>query len=185
MVYPYIDLRTAGLVVGMLLMVAHLIGLLHADLVKKWLAAFPRSRAMAILVLGIAAVWAFGLVSTMDLGEFTPYRRMLVVVVPASYFLSLKFADEFLSVRALGMVLLLAAEVPLEAAFLHPETSRLFLVALAYAWVILGLFWVGMPYLMRDQIQWVLRRKNRYVALCAAGLLYGLLLVSVSLTQHR
>lgn len=185
MVYPYFELWTVGLLIGAGLVLAHLIGLLHGETVRTWLESFPRSRPMAIFLTTIVSIWAFGLVSKMDLGEFTPYRRLFMVLVPVSYLLSLKFMDEFLAVRALGMLLLLAAEIPLEAAFLRPEKSRLLLVVLAYVWVISGLFWVGMPYLLRDQIQWVLRGKPRFKLLCAAGLIYGLVLVSVSLTQHR
>ncbi|MEZ5328982.1 MAG: hypothetical protein R3F19_28385 [Verrucomicrobiales bacterium] len=33
--------------------------------------------------------------------------------------------------------------------------TRLLLPLLAYAWIIIGLFWVGMPYVLRDQIAWV------------------------------
>lgn len=178
MVYPNIDLSTVGWVVGVVLVVAHLIGLLHAQGTKKWLSALPRSRSMAVVFLTIVSVWAFWLVATMDLGEFSPYRQLLKVLVPAAYFLSLKFMDEFLAVRALGMLLLLAAEPVLEAAFLKPQLSKLLLVCLAYAWVTLGLFWVGMPYLMRDQIQWLLRGHGRYRALCVAGLLYGVAVLS-------
>lgn len=185
MVYPFISLRTAGLLVGFLLIVVHLIGLVHSEGVKQWLRWFPRSRSMAILLLGVVTLWSFILVATMDLGEFTPHRNLLMVLVPTAFFLSLKFMDEFLSVRALGMLMLLGAEPLLEAAFLQQPQGRLLLVVLAYVWVILGLFWVGMPYLMRDQIQWLLRGSLRFKALAAAGLLYGVAVLSWSLTLHR
>ena len=58
----------------------------------------------------IVSAWAFWLVATMDLGEFSKYRTLLKILVPAAWFLSLKFVDEFLAVRALGILLLLLAE---------------------------------------------------------------------------
>ena len=51
-----------------------------------------------------------------------------------------------------GILCLLAAEPLLEAAFLRPETSRLLVTMLAYLMIVVGLFWVTMPYLLRDQI---------------------------------
>lgn len=185
MVYPHIDLRTAGMVVGIFLILVHLLGLIHSEGAKQWLHWFPRSRAMAVVLLGAASIWSFILVATIDLGEFTPYRRALMIIVPVAFFLSLRFMDEFLSVRALGILMLLAAEPVLESAFLQEPQGRLLLVALAYVWVVLGLFWVGMPYLLRDQIQWLLRGRLRYHGLAVAGLLYGVVLLSWSLTLRH
>ena len=38
---------------------------------------------------------------------------------------------------------------------------------------VIGMFWVGMPYLMRDQIAWALKSKSRWLALSAGGIAYG------------
>jgi hypothetical protein len=185
MIYPSVDLRTAGLLVGVALLVLHAAGILHSETIQRWLQSFPRSRNAGMLLLTIAAVWSFVLIATMDLGEFTSFRKMLLIVIPAAYFLTLKFVPEFLAVRALGMILLLLAEPVLEAAFLRPETSRLLLVVLAYAWALLGMFYVGMPYVMRDQISWLLKPGNRWRTSCLAGLGYGAAVLIFALTQYR
>jgi hypothetical protein len=83
------------------------------------------------------------------------------------------YVPEFLAVRALGMVLLLAAEPLLESAVLRNEPSRLLLVVLAYVWAIAGLFLVGMPFLLRDAIQWV-STGNRWKPAAVAGVVWGL-----------
>src|SRR6266480_3049969 len=85
-----------------------------------------------------------------------------IVVLPIGYALVLRFVDEFLAVRALGILCLLAAEPLLEAAFFRYETSRLFLTALAYLLIVAGLFWVTMPYLLRDQINWSAKSNTRW-----------------------
>ena len=97
--------------------------------------------------------------------------------VPIAFVLTLMFVEEFLAVRALGMFTLLAAEPMLSAAFLRPETSRLLLVIFAYVWLTLGLFWVGMPYVLRDQIHWITKNRARFRALTLAGLVYGLVVL--------
>jgi len=51
----------------------------------------------------------------------------------------------------------------------------------AYVWVIAGLFYVGMPYLLRDAIQWVTADRNRLKLGALAGTLYGLALVVCAL----
>ena len=83
------------------------------------------------------------------------------------------------------MLALLAAEPLLEAAFMRHETSRLLLVLLAYVWIINGLFWVGMPWLMRDQIAWVTAKIQRYRAAVLAGALYSGALILCALFLWR
>jgi hypothetical protein len=50
-------------------------------------------------------------------------------------------------------------------------------VLLAYVWIINGLFWVGMPWLMRDQIGWLTAKTPRYRAAAWVGLLYSVALI--------
>jgi len=181
MLYP-ISLQVTGFIVGVLLILIHAYALLQPAVCQRALAGFPRSSLLGPALLSVAAIWTLVLIQQMDLGEFAPFRRILLIATLIAWGLSWKFVPEFLSVRALGMLLLLAAEPLLSAAFLHPETSRLLLVTLAYAWILLGLFWVGMPFLLRDQITWVSKTPNRWRAMAGAGLVYGVLILGFAFT---
>ncbi len=171
------SLRSVGLVVGIILLAIHLPALILPAKSKNWLVKFPRSKPLGVAILAVDALWAFWLVTTTDLGEFAWVRTYLQFGVPIAFVLTLIFVDEFLAVRALGMFALLAAEPMLSAAFLRPETARLLLVILAYVWLTLGLFWVGMPYLLRDQITWITKPGVRFRAAALAGVVYGLVLL--------
>jgi hypothetical protein len=148
---------------------------------QQWLRRFPRSKPAGALLLIADAVWALTLVATMDLGEFSNLRMMLLVVIIVSTFLTFRYVDEFLAVRALGIFMLLVAEPLIEAAFLKPEAGRLLLVALAYVLAILGMVWVGLPYVLRDQIDWLRKSKARWSAAALAGVVYGGLLTAFAL----
>jgi hypothetical protein len=144
---------------------------------KLWLKQMPRSRFLGNCLLAIDAAWTFWLVTNMDLGEFAQFRTWLQIGVPIVFILTIFFVDEFLSVRALGIMALLAAEPILSSAFLRPETARLLVVILAYVWLTLGLFWVGMPYLLRDQITWITKTGSRFKAVTVAGLTYAVVVL--------
>jgi len=184
MIYP-LSLGPVMVIVGLLLVLAHGWALLRPVEAKAWLRAFPRSRSYGLFLLAIAAIWAWLLILKIDLGEFTNWRPRLLILIPIAAFLSAKYADEFLAVRSLGMLALLAAEPVLEAAWLRPEFSRLFLVSLAYVWVLFAMFWIGMPYLLRDQIAWLQKGESRWRAAALAGVIYGAVLLISSLTLHR
>jgi hypothetical protein len=172
-----LNLHTVGLIVGLLLLIAHLTALVRPEETKQWLKKMPRSRFLGNCFLAVDAAWTFWLVSNMDLGEFSQFRSGLQIGVPIVFILTIFFVDEFLSVRALGIMALLAAEPILSSAFLRPETARLLVVILAYVWLTLGLFWVGMPYLLRDQIMWITKTGSRFKTVTVAGLMYAVVVL--------
>jgi hypothetical protein len=57
--------------------------------------------------------------------------------------------------------------------------SRLWLVSLVYGWIIAGLFFIGMPYLLRDAIALVTANQWRWKAASVAGIAYGFLLLGI------
>jgi len=87
-------------------------------------------------------------------------------------------------VRALGILCLLAAEPLLDAAFLRYETSRLLVTVFAYLLIVAGLFWVTMPYLLRDQINWSARSNFRWRSLHAIAFCYGAIILSFAVTRY-
>jgi hypothetical protein len=132
------------------------------------------------VLLSIDLVWSFWLVSTMEMGEFSAFRRPFLIILPIGFFLILRFVDEFLAVRALGILALLMAEPLLDAAFFRYESSRLVLTVLAYLLVVLGLTWVMVPYKLRDQIGWFSKTTGRWRGVTAFGFAYGATLIALA-----
>ncbi len=174
MIYHF-SLHAAGLVAGVLL--AGLSLLAFFSPARALLPRFPRSRTAGAALLTIDLVWSIWLLATMEMGEFSNFRRPLLIILPIGYFLVLKFVDEFLAVRALGILCLLAAEPLLDAAFLRPEMSRLLLTLFAYLLIVAGLCWVTIPYLLRDQISWSTRTAGAWRIVAGLGLVFGLALL--------
>jgi hypothetical protein len=145
---------------------------------------FPRSQVAGVFLLTICLVWTFWLLATIQMGEFSAFRRPLLIALPIGYLLALRFAEEFLAVRALGILCLLAAEPLLDAAFLRYETSRLLITVFAYVLIVAGLFWVAIPYVLRDQINWSSRSVFRWCFLNAIALIYGSVILVFAFTQY-
>lgn len=183
MIY-HISLQAAGIAAGAFLLLLGLAGLLVPGPSRAFAARLPRSQFAGIILLTIAAIWSFWLLATMEMGEFSGFRKPLMFLLPIGYVLTVWFVNEFLAVRALGMIYLLAAEPLLDAAFLRHETSRLFVTVFAYILIVKGLVWVTMPYLMRDHIGWSARNTGRWMLLHAGALFYGVALLFLSFTRY-
>ena len=182
MIY-HLSLQTAGIIAGAFLILMSLPGLFKPDLANV-AQRFPRSHIAGVVLLTISLLWTFWLLATIQMGEFAGFRRPLLIALPIGYVLVLRFVEEFLAVRALGILCLLAAEPLLDAAFLRYETSRLLVTVFAYLLVVAGLFWVTMPYLLRDQINWSARSAFRWRFLHATAFVYGGVILTFAVTQY-
>jgi hypothetical protein len=185
--YEKLPLFGTGLALGVALVALHAIMLVKAPASQAYLKKFPRDKFIGQILLGIGLMWFWLLVAppgygtlsalAMDLGEFNNIKGLLRILVPASIFLVSISVKDFLAVRALGLLGLMAASPLLSAAFLKDPATRLLVPFYTYVLITASLFWVGMPYLFRDMIAWASASQGRWKALCAGGLAYGLAVV--------
>ncbi len=183
MIY-HLSLQTIGLVVGIVLILIGLPGVIMPAKTQSLAAHIPRSFPAGVVLLAIDLVWTVWLVATMEMGEFQTFRKPLLTILPIGFLLCLRFVDEFLAVRALGILCLLAAEPLLDAAFLRDDVGRLAVTIFAYILVVLGIIWVTMPYLLRDQISWSSRSQWRWRGLHVLCLVYGVTVLGLALTKY-
>ena len=183
MIY-HLSLQTAGFIAGVFLLLIGLAGLLKPASSQAVARRLPRSRVAGFALLTLAFFWSFWLLATMEMGEFSSFRRPLLIILPIGFLLVLRFVDEFLAARALGILFLLSAEPLLDAAFFRSEMSRLLVTVFAYLLIVTGLFWVTMPYLLRDQIHWSARRPWRWRLTHGLALLYGAAILAYAVTQY-
>lgn len=181
--YEKIPLFTAGLILGIWLVASHALMLAKPAMVQGFLKRFPRDQMIGQILLGIGLAWfwlliapeGMGFISSlaMDLGEFNNAKPILRILVPVSLVLVTISVRDFLAVRALGLIGLMAASPLLEAAFLKDPSSRLLIPIFAYLMLTASMFCVGMPYLFRDAVDWASAEQKRWKMFSVAGLAYG------------
>jgi hypothetical protein len=183
MIYHF-SLQSVALVAGLILVLLGLPGLIIPGKAQSWAKALPRSYVAGIILLTIDLVWSLWLLATMEMGEFQSFRRPLLIALPIGYFLVLRFVDEFLAVRALGILCLLGAEPLLDAAFFRNDGARLVVTVFAYLLIVAGIMWVTMPYLLRDQINWSARSPLRWRCVHGLALLYGAVVLVLAVAVY-
>jgi hypothetical protein len=179
-----IPLKATGLVLGLLLVAKHLWAWFRAEDSMRMAKDFPRNRTWGIALLFVDMVWSLFLVMHMDMGEFYTWRQWITILVPVSFVLIVIYVPEFLAVRALGTLLLLLAQPVLDAAYLRQPTTRLLLPILAYVWILAGMFMIGMPYLMRDAIEWLTKSAERWKMAALGGAAYGVAMVVAAVLTY-
>ena len=139
--------------------------------------ALPRSNRAAWLFFGAGAawfLWRLSLLGESDLIFFkTPQPVMLAFGLLS--LLAFIYTPDFLAVRGLSVLMLLAAEPLLYAAYMeysHPQ--RLLMVTAVYLGLAAALYLAAAPYRLRDFFEWLFRQPARPRLIGAIVLAYGL-----------
>lgn len=147
--------------------------------------ALPRSRRATWLFFGAGVagfLWRLSRLGESDLIFFkTPQPVMLGFAVLAV--LAFLYTPDFLAVRGLCVLMLLAAEPLLYAAYMeyqHPQ--RLLMVTAVYAGLSTALYLAVAPYRLRDFFDWLFRAPGRPRLAGAILLFYGLATSAVAFT---
>ncbi len=183
------------MVVGIFLLVLYGLMIFKADRAKEIAKGLSRNHQLGTYVMGFGMVWFWLLVApagkgifssiAMDLGEFNRVKPILMLLVPAFCVGMIVLVKEFLFVRAAGLFLLMAAAPLLYSSDFEPAAFQFVMPLFCYVIIIKGLYMVGMPYLFRDAMDWVLRGDGRWKMVSFAGVGVGVLFVVLSLTAWR
>ena len=177
------SLFLATLLVGLVLLLVG--GALVSDtsLVRASLKAFPRSQRAAWVLFGGGAAWFLYRVAHLSEADFGQFRNLLLAGFGVVALLSFFYVTEFLAVRGLAALVLLAAGPLLDSAFGEYDIpARLFMVSAVYLTLTLALVLGAQPWRMRDAIEWVQRVPGRARIAGSVLAAYGLLLVGVAFT---
>lgn len=178
--YEKISLSSAGIVMGALLLVLHVLALAKPQATKAMLNGLSTNEKAARGLLTLDFVWLFLLILDaewnplcMNLYDFNGIRSILLIVCPVVWFVLYSRGKDLLFPRALGFFLLLACIVPMTAAFLKEPVSRLLIPCWCYPVLTVAMFWVGKPYLFRDWMEKYTASPRLYTISNAIGAVWG------------
>lgn len=176
------SLFLATLLTGLFLVL--LGGALAADTsaIRAALKRLPRSETAAYVLFGGAAVWFLSRVAVLSEADFGQYRKLLFAGFAVVAVLSFFYVKEFLAVRGLAALVLLAAGPLLFAGFGDYGVALLYKVAV-YLFLTAALWLGAQPWRLRDFIAWLQRVPGRARLLGSVFAAYGLLLVGVAFTS--
>lgn len=177
------SLFLATLLVGLVLLLLGCALVANTSLVRSSLKALPRSQRAAWVFFGLAAAWFLYRVAHLSEADFGQFRTQLFIGFAAVAVLSFFYVSEFLAVRGLAALVLLAAGPLLAPAYGEYDIpARLFMVSAVYAALTAAIVLGAQPWRLRDAIEWLQRVPGRAPVAGSVLAAYGLLLVGVAFT---
>jgi hypothetical protein len=120
-----------------------------------------------------------------NLEDIAKYKTLLLVFFAVLGVACCFYAKDFLAVRGLSVVLLMAAFVMCDTARWHESLWRDAITGWAYVWVLLGLWLSVQPWRLRDWIGWITADETRLKLAAAGGIAWGLFVIVLGLTVLR
>lgn len=180
-----ISLTTATLLPGIFLIVLGALLLVGNSAIVSMFKGMPRSPVATVLFFGGGAAWFLYVLNGLSEADLILVQspRPLMLGFGTLSLLAFFYLPDFLAVRGLSVLTLLAAWPLLMAAYGEYQLpQRLFMVTAVYLGVGLAIYLGAVPYRLRDFFQWLFGRPGRARILGGALLGYGVLLSVVAFT---
>lgn len=147
------------------------------------LKALPRSTGATYALFLPAAVWFLYRLWHLSAADFGDYRKWIFAGFLAVAALAFKYVPDFLAVRGLAALVLLAASPLLDAAYMeYDRPQRLLMVTEVYAGIAAAVWLGGQPWRLRDWLEWLFAAPARARTLGAAAVVYGLATAGAAFT---
>lgn len=177
------SLTVATLLPGLFLLLVGLPLFFNSSRVVAMLKAMPRSTSAAAVFFGIGAAWFIWNVLHLSRADFGEYRVWLAIGFTAIAVLAFKCVPDFLAVRGLCVLMLLAASPLLMAGYMiYDPWTIYFYKVLVYVGIGLAIWLGAQPYRLRDFFNWLFARPSRSRGFGIVLAAYGVLLSIVAFT---
>jgi len=161
------------LLLGAGMIVSHLFALFQPAVVGTWLQKFPRHASLGIVFMLLGTVWFEWNLWHETLSDIAPWKNLMMIGFAAVGVGSCLFVKDYLAVRGLSVLMLMAAWWMCEHARPHDSLWRNAITGWAYVWVFLGMWWSMAPWRLREAIDWLTRAPGWFRLTAAGGVVWG------------
>ncbi len=178
-------LSTLAILIGSGTSAAALYSLLQPAGAIRFARAFPRSEAIGWVLMLLGTAWFVYNLNYEAIADFAAYKKYMLTGFGALGVLTCFFVRDFLAVRGAAVCLLLLAWFTLNRTRWEESPARVLLVALAYCWVIAGMWFTISPWRVRDIINWWAASEARFRIGSAIKLVLGGVVLILGFTAFR
>jgi hypothetical protein len=146
----------------------------------KFLQTFCRNKYAGMALSTIALIFTYSLLKSMPMGFLDHYKWLLIPLLPVAIVLVNIYLNELLFSRSLGGLLLILMAPVLDAARISFSTFTPVLSLACYILIVIGMYLVCLPYLMRDFGTMIERYSGKTKLLSLFVLIFGILLIGIA-----
>ena len=180
-------LSLLAICLGLGVSLANIYGLLQPGKCSTLARQFPRSQPAGWVLMLLGTAWFLYILNYEPIADFSAYKNVMMLGFGAVGVLACIFVQDFLAVRGLAILLMLLGKLMVDTGRPHLGESPCVLIiqALAYVYVIAGMWLTVNPWRLRDWLNWLTATEQRLRLVSGVRLVAGLGLVALGLTVFR
>jgi hypothetical protein len=146
---------------------------------------FPRYTPAGYVLMILGTAWFLWYLQQESISDFAAFKPFLFALFAAVGIGACLFVKDFLPVRGLAVLYLLAAKLMVDTARWVETEWRLVITTWAYVLVLLGMWFTISPWRLRDILNWSTANANRTRLLSGMRLAFGIFVVILGLTVYK
>lgn len=180
-----LKLSTLAIILGLGMIGLNIMGVLKPAEFASKARKFPRWTPIGVLLMLVATAWFEYYLSIESVSDFASFKKPLYIFFAAVGVGACIFVQDYLPVRGLAVVMLLAGKLMTDTARWADTEWRLVIITIAYIWVIAGMWFTISPYRMRDLINWATVTPERTRLLSGLRVALGIFILVLGVTVFR
>lgn len=180
-----LKLSTLSVILGLIVALPSVLGLWKPQAFAAAARKFPRYTPVGYVLTLLATVWFLSYVQQESVADFASMKKIFYFVFSAVGIGTCFFVRDFLPVRGLAVVFLLAAKLMADTARWEDSNWRLVISTWAYALAIAGMWFTISPWRLRDILNWSVASESRTRLTSGARVAFGLFVILLGLTVFK
>jgi len=180
-----VKLSTLSVVLGSVVALPSLLGLLKPKAFAEAVRKFPRQTTVGYVLMLFCTVWFLYYVSQETVSDFATIKKIFYILFGAVGIGACLFVQDYLPVRGLAVLLLLAAKLMVDTARWADTEWRLVIATWAYVMAVAGMWFTISPWRLRDILNWSVATESRTRLTSGLRVAFGLFVVVLGLTVFK
>jgi len=178
-------LSVLAIILGLLSALPNAYGVAKPGAFAAKVRRFPRNTPIGYVLMIAGAAWFLWYLQQESISDFRAFKPFLFALFAAVGIGACLFVKDFLPVRGLAVLYLLAARLMVDTARWVDTEWRLVITTWAYVLVILGMWFTISPWRLRDILNWSTANEGRTRLLSGMRLAFGIFVLILGLTVYK
>jgi hypothetical protein len=180
-----VKLSTVSVIMGLIVALPSLFGFLKPKAFAEAARKFPRQTPVGYALMLAGTAWFLYYVSNESVSDFTNMKKYFFIIFGGVGIGTCLFVQDFLPIRGLAVLFLLAAKMLVDSARWEETDWRLVMVTWAYAMAVAGMWFTVSPWRLRDILNWSVATESRTRLTNGIRVVFGVFIIALGLTVFR
>ena len=180
-----LKLSTLSIILGLIVALPSVYGLLKPKAFAEAVRRFPRHTPVGYVLMLLGTAWFLCYVSQESVSDFAGMKKYFYILFGGVGIGACFFVQDYLPVRGLAVLFLLAAKLMVDTARWEKTEWYLVITTWAYALAIAGMWFTISPWRLRDILNWSVATESRTRLTSGVRVAFGLFVIILGLTVFK